>query len=159
MWRRYERVSDCSRRPKLESTSSGLRVFEARLDLWFYLYIFFLFFFNWFLMNNMRSVEHLKNDSWKQDFLPIQVVTKDLLKPELSVMCYYRIENVALCCTALSSLPTVLQSLVQAAVRDVVALHNFSHVLLHRRKIGQKIQVGVYSVVCRWGIKVERVDM
>lgn len=87
------------------------------------------------------------------------MVTKDLLKPELSVMCYYRIENLALCCTALSSLPTVLQSLVQAAVRDVVALHNFSHVLLHRRKMGQKIQVGVDSVVCRWGIKVERVDM
>lgn len=86
-------------------------------------------------------------------------MTKDLVKPELSAMCYYQIENVALCCTALFSLPTVLHSLVQAAVRDVAAQHTLSHVLLHRRKMGQKIQVGVDSVACRWGIKVERVDM
>lgn len=81
------------------------------------------------------------------------------MKPELSALCYYQIENVALCYTALFSLPTVLQSLVQAAVRDVAAQHNFSHILLHRRKMGQKIQVSVDSVACRWGVKVERVDV
>lgn len=87
------------------------------------------------------------------------MVTKDLLRPELSAVCYYQIENVALCCTALFSVPAALQAVVQAAVRDVVAQHTFSHILLHRRKIGQKIQVAVDSVACRWGIKVERADM
>ncbi|KAM4547889.1 podocin [Odontesthes bonariensis] len=87
------------------------------------------------------------------------VVTKDLVRPELSAVCYYQIENVALCSAALSSLTSVLQSLVQAAVRDVFAQHTFSHILLHRRRIGEQIQVVVDSVACRWGIRVERADI
>uniref|UniRef100_A0A4W6CMY3 Podocin n=1 Tax=Lates calcarifer TaxID=8187 RepID=A0A4W6CMY3_LATCA len=87
------------------------------------------------------------------------VVTKDLVRPELSAVCYYQIENVALCSTALFSLSTVLQSLVQAAVRDVLAQHTFNHILLHRRRIGQQIQAAVDSVACRWGIRVERADI
>ncbi|GAA6235314.1 podocin-like [Lates japonicus] len=87
------------------------------------------------------------------------VVTKDLVRPELSAVCYYQIENVALCSAALSSLTTVLQSLVQAAVRDVLAQHTFNHILLHRRRIGQQIQAAVDSVACRWGIRVERADI
>ncbi|XP_070817702.1 podocin [Chaetodon trifascialis] len=90
---------------------------------------------------------------------PHTVVTKDLVRPELSAVCYYQIENVAMCSAALSSLTTVLQTLVQAAVRDVLAQHTLSHVLLHRRKIGQKIQAAVDSVACRWGIRVERADI
>ncbi|XP_072244885.1 podocin [Leuresthes tenuis] len=87
------------------------------------------------------------------------VVTKDLVRPELSAVCYYQIENVALCSAALSSLTSVLQSLVQAAVRDVLAQHTFSHILLHRRRIGDQIQAVVDSVACRWGIRVERADI
>ncbi len=87
------------------------------------------------------------------------MVTKDLARPELSAVCYYQIENVALWSAALSSLTTVLQTLVQAAVRDILAQHTFSHILLHRRKIGQQIQAAVDSVACRWGVRVERADM
>ncbi|XP_026202235.1 LOW QUALITY PROTEIN: podocin [Anabas testudineus] len=87
------------------------------------------------------------------------VVTKDLVRPELSAVCYYQIENVALCSTSLSSLNTVLQTLVQASVRDVLAQHTFSHILLHRRKIGQQIQSAVDAAACRWGIRVERADI
>ncbi|XP_060934676.1 podocin [Limanda limanda] len=90
---------------------------------------------------------------------PHTVVTKDLVRPELSAVCYYQIENVALCCTALSSLTMVLQTLVQAAVRDVLAQHTFSHILQHRRRIAQQIQAAVDSVACRWGIRVERADI
>lgn len=89
----------------------------------------------------------------------MQVVTKDLVRPELSAVCYYQIENVVLCCSAMSRLTPALQSVVQAAVRDVLAQHAFSHVLLHRRKIGQKIQAAADSAACRWGIRVERADM
>uniref|UniRef100_A0A3Q3W068 Podocin n=1 Tax=Mola mola TaxID=94237 RepID=A0A3Q3W068_MOLML len=87
------------------------------------------------------------------------VVTKDLVRPELSAVCYYQIENVALCSAALCSLTTMLQSLLQAVIRDILAQHTFSHILLHRRKIGQKIQAGADSVACRWGIRVERADI
>ncbi|XP_069558313.1 podocin [Brachyistius frenatus] len=90
---------------------------------------------------------------------PHMVVTKDLVRPELSAVCYYQIENVALCSAALSCLTTVLQSLVQAAVRDVLAQHAFSHVVPHRRRIGEQIQAAVDSVACRWGIRVERADI
>lgn len=86
-------------------------------------------------------------------------MTKDLVRPELSAVCYYQIENVALCSTALSSLATVLQTLVQAAVRDVLAQHTFSHILLHRRRMGLQIQSAVDAVACHWGICVERADM
>ncbi|XP_060890099.1 podocin [Labrus mixtus] len=87
------------------------------------------------------------------------VVTKDLLRPELSAVCYYQIENVALCSSALSGLTTVLQTLVQAGVRDTFAQHTLSHILLHRRRIGQQIESAVDSVTCRWGIRVERADI
>ncbi|XP_042340152.1 podocin [Plectropomus leopardus] len=87
------------------------------------------------------------------------VVTKDLVRPELSAVCYYQIENVALCSTALSCLTTVLQTVVEAAVRDILAQHTFSHVLLHRRRIGLQIQAAVDSVACHWGIRVERADI
>uniref|UniRef100_A0A3P8PRP6 Podocin n=1 Tax=Astatotilapia calliptera TaxID=8154 RepID=A0A3P8PRP6_ASTCA len=90
---------------------------------------------------------------------PHVVVTKDLVRPELSAVCYYQIENVALCSSAVSSLTAVLQSLVQAAVRDVLAQQTFSHVLLHRRKIGEQIQATVDSFACRWGVRVERADI
>ncbi|KAM7388053.1 hypothetical protein PAMP_024254 [Pampus punctatissimus] len=89
----------------------------------------------------------------------VKVVTKDLMKPELSAVCYYQIENVALCSAALSSLTTVLQTLVQSTVRDILAQHTLSHILLHRRQIGQQIQAAVDSVACRWGIRVERADI
>lgn len=89
----------------------------------------------------------------------MQVVTKDLVRPELSVVCYYQIENVVLCSSAVSRLTPALQTVVQAAVRDVLAQHAFSHVLLHRRKIGQKIQAAADAAACRWGIRVERADM
>ncbi|XP_026179536.1 podocin [Mastacembelus armatus] len=87
------------------------------------------------------------------------VVTKDLVRPELSAVCYYQIENVTLCSAALSSPTTVLLTLVQSAVRDVLAQHTFSHILLHRRRISQQIQAAVDSVACRWGIRVERADI
>lgn len=89
----------------------------------------------------------------------MQVVTKDLARPELSAVCYYQIENVALCSAALSTLTSVLQSLLQAAIRDVLAQHTFSHILLHRRQVGEQIQTAVDSVTCRWGVRVERADM
>ncbi|XP_074525057.1 podocin [Halichoeres trimaculatus] len=87
------------------------------------------------------------------------VVTKDLVRPELSAVCYYQIENIALCSSALFSLTTVLQTLVQSVVRDILAQHTLGHVLLHRRKTGEQIQAAVDSVACRWGIRVERVDL
>ncbi|KAM9385784.1 podocin [Pholidichthys leucotaenia] len=87
------------------------------------------------------------------------VVTKDLVRPELSATCYFQIQNVTLCSTALSSLTTVLQNLVQAAVRDVLAQHTISYILLHRRRIGEQIQAAVDSVACHWGIRVERTDI
>ncbi|XP_070765374.1 podocin [Enoplosus armatus] len=90
---------------------------------------------------------------------PHTVVTKDLVRPELSAVCYYQIENVTLCSAAVSSLSTVLQTLVQAVVRDILAQHTFTNIQLHRRKIGQKIQAAVDSVACRWGIRVERADI
>lgn len=89
----------------------------------------------------------------------MQVVTKDLARPELSAVCYYQIENPVLCSSAVSTLTPALQTVVQAAVRDVLGQHTFSHVLLHRRKIGQKIQVAADAAACRWGIRVERADM
>lgn len=88
-----------------------------------------------------------------------QVVTKDLARVEVCAVCYYQIENVTLCSSALSSLTTVLPNLVQAVIRDILAQHTFSHILQHRRWIGRKIQAAVDSVACRWGIKVERADM
>ncbi|XP_029988431.1 podocin [Sphaeramia orbicularis] len=90
---------------------------------------------------------------------PHTVVTKDLARPELSAVCYYQIENVALCSAALSGLTPVLQTLVQAAVRDVAAQHTFNHILLHRRRMGQQIHTAVDAVACRWGIRVERADI
>ncbi|XP_076007339.1 podocin [Genypterus blacodes] len=87
------------------------------------------------------------------------VLTKDFVQPELSAVCYYQVENVALCSSTLSSLTSVLQTLVQAAFRDVLAQHTFSHILVNRRRIGQKIQTSVDSVVCHWGVRVERADI
>ncbi|XP_035631913.1 podocin [Oncorhynchus keta] len=87
------------------------------------------------------------------------VVTKDLVSTELSAVCYYRIENVALCSTALSGVSAVLQALVQVADRDVLAHHDFTHILLDRKRIAQEIQVAIDSVACQWGIKVERAEI
>ncbi|XP_030290393.1 podocin isoform X4 [Sparus aurata] len=63
------------------------------------------------------------------------VVTKDLVRPELSAVCYYQIENVALCSTALSSLTTVLQALVQKVEKketSSVFLWSYGRVWLQR---------------------------
>uniref|UniRef100_A0A672G5U2 Band 7 domain-containing protein n=1 Tax=Salarias fasciatus TaxID=181472 RepID=A0A672G5U2_SALFA len=78
----------------------------------------------------------------------LQVVTKDLVRPELSAVCFYQIENLALCSAALSSLTMVLQSLVQAAIRDIFAQHTFIYTLQHRRRIGEQIRTTVDAVAC-----------
>ncbi|XP_036375374.1 podocin [Megalops cyprinoides] len=87
------------------------------------------------------------------------VVTKDLVSTELSAVCYYRIENVSLCFTSLSGVSTVLQGLVQASNREVLARHNFTQILLERKKIAQEIQVALDAVTSQWGIKVERAEL
>ncbi|XP_019904356.1 podocin isoform X2 [Esox lucius] len=90
---------------------------------------------------------------------PHTVVTKDLVSTEVSAVCYYRIENLARCCTALSMVIPVLQALVQEADRYVLAHHNFTHILLDRKRISQEIQVSIDSIACQWGIKVERAEI
>ncbi|KAI1891900.1 hypothetical protein AGOR_G00148480 [Albula goreensis] len=87
------------------------------------------------------------------------VVTKDLVSTELSAVCYYRIENVSLCFTSLSGVPTVLQGLVQASDREVLARYTFTQILLDRKKIAQEIQVALDAATCQWGIKVERAEI
>ncbi|KAJ7993230.1 hypothetical protein DPEC_G00270290 [Dallia pectoralis] len=90
---------------------------------------------------------------------PHTVVTKDLVSTELSAVCYYRIENLARCYTSLSGVTMVLQALVQEADRGVLAHHNFTHILLERKRISQEIQVAIDSVACQWGIRVERAEI
>ncbi|XP_030646964.1 podocin [Chanos chanos] len=87
------------------------------------------------------------------------VVTKDLVCTEVSAVCYYRIENVSLCYSSLARVPAVLQALVQVSVREVLAHHTFTQILLDRRKIAQEIQVALDSIACKWGIKVERTEI
>ncbi|XP_062412562.1 podocin isoform X2 [Sardina pilchardus] len=87
------------------------------------------------------------------------VVTKDLVSTELSAVCYYRIENLFLCYASLALVPSILEGLMQLSNKEILAHHTFTEVLLERKVIAQKIQVSLDSVVCIWGIKVERADI
>nr|XP_055074260.1 podocin [Misgurnus anguillicaudatus] len=90
---------------------------------------------------------------------PHAVVTKDLVCTEVSAVCYYRIENVSVCYSLLSGVPSVLQVLAQVSVREILAHHVFTDILLDRKQIAQEIQVSLDSVTCRWGIKVEKAEI
>ncbi|KAI7791038.1 podocin [Triplophysa rosa] len=81
------------------------------------------------------------------------VVTKDLVCTEVSAVCYYRIEN------ALATVQSVPQALTQVSVREILAHHTFTDILLERKTIAQEIQVHLDSVACRWGIKVEKAEI
>ncbi|KAA0712176.1 Podocin [Triplophysa tibetana] len=87
------------------------------------------------------------------------VVTKDLVCTEVSAVCYYRIENVSVCYSSLAAFPSVLQALAQVSVREILAHHTFTDILLERKPIAQEIQVNLDSVTCRWGIKVEKAEI
>uniref|UniRef100_A0A8B9K5D4 Podocin n=1 Tax=Astyanax mexicanus TaxID=7994 RepID=A0A8B9K5D4_ASTMX len=89
----------------------------------------------------------------------LQVVTQDLVCTEVSAVCYYRIENLTVCCSTLDGVPAVLQALVQVSVREVLAHHTFTHILQNRSTVAQEIQVALDSIACRWGIKVERAEI
>uniref|UniRef100_A0A672KD84 Podocin n=1 Tax=Sinocyclocheilus grahami TaxID=75366 RepID=A0A672KD84_SINGR len=89
----------------------------------------------------------------------LQVVTKDLVCTEVSAVCYYRIENMSVCYSSLASVPDVLQPLTQVSVREILAHHAFTDILLNRKRMAQEIQVSLDSVTCRWGIKVERAEI
>ncbi|CAL8309345.1 unnamed protein product [Lota lota] len=90
---------------------------------------------------------------------PQTVVTRDLARVEVSVVCLFRIENVLLSTASLSNPPELLQALVQGALRDVLARHDFHHFLLSRKQVGQEVRVAADSVAGRWGIRVERADI
>ncbi|KAK7126781.1 hypothetical protein R3I94_018086 [Phoxinus phoxinus] len=90
---------------------------------------------------------------------PHTVVTKDLVCTEVSVVCYYRIENVSVSYSSLAGVPDVLQALTQVSVREILAHHAFTEILLDRKRIAQEVQVTLDSVTCRWGIKVERAEI
>uniref|UniRef100_A0A672T3C8 Podocin n=1 Tax=Sinocyclocheilus grahami TaxID=75366 RepID=A0A672T3C8_SINGR len=93
------------------------------------------------------------------------VVTKDLVCTEVSAVCYYRIENVSVCYSSLAGVPDVQQALTQVSVREILAHHAFTDILLDRKRMAQEIQfsfvgqVSLDSVTCRWGIKVERAEI
>lgn len=113
------------------------------------------------------------------------MVTKDLVCNEVSAVCYYRIENVSVCYSSLAAVPSVLQALAQISVREILAHHTFTDILLDRKPIAQEIQVSLTrykisdpvssstevspslfivqvhldSVTCQWGIKVEKAEM
>ncbi|XP_055021234.1 podocin [Boleophthalmus pectinirostris] len=87
------------------------------------------------------------------------VVTKDLLQWELSAVCYYQLENVALCSGALCSLDSTLQAVVQGVIRDVLSELSLSQALGQRRRLGQRIQRAADALLCRWGIRLERADI
>ncbi|XP_026054716.1 podocin-like [Carassius auratus] len=91
--------------------------------------------------------------------LPHAVVTKDLVCTEVSAVCYYRIENVSVCYSSLAGVPDVLQALTQVSVREILAHHAFTDILLDRKRMAREIQVSLDSVTCRWGIKVERAEI
>uniref|UniRef100_A0A8B9RC83 Podocin n=1 Tax=Astyanax mexicanus TaxID=7994 RepID=A0A8B9RC83_ASTMX len=91
--------------------------------------------------------------------VPSHVVTQDLVCTEVSAVCYYRIENLTVCCSTLDGVPAVLQALVQVSVREVLAHHTFTHILQNRSTVAQEIQVALDSIACRWGIKVERAEI
>ncbi|XP_051549315.1 podocin [Myxocyprinus asiaticus] len=90
---------------------------------------------------------------------PHTVVTKDLVCTEMSAACYYRIENVSVYYSSLAAVPAVLQALAQVSVREILAHHAFTDILLDRKLMGQKIQVSLDSITCRWGIKVEKTEI
>ncbi|XP_077082459.1 podocin [Siphateles boraxobius] len=90
---------------------------------------------------------------------PHTVVTKDLVCTEVSAVCYYRIENVSVCFSSLAGVPDVLQALTQVSVREILAHHAFTDILLERKRMSQEVQVTLDSVTCRWGIKVERAEI
>ncbi|CAL8255026.1 unnamed protein product [Merluccius merluccius] len=87
------------------------------------------------------------------------VVTRDLVRVEVSVVCLFRIENVLLSISSLASPPELIQVLVQGALRDVLARHHFHHFLLSRKQVAREVQVAADSVAGRWGIRVERADV
>lgn len=70
-----------------------------------------------------------------------QVVTKDLVCTEVSAVCYYRIENVSVCYSSLAGVPDVLQALTQVSVREILAHHAFTDILLDRKRMAQEVQV------------------
>uniref|UniRef100_A0A673J558 Podocin-like n=1 Tax=Sinocyclocheilus rhinocerous TaxID=307959 RepID=A0A673J558_9TELE len=72
---------------------------------------------------------------------PHTVVTKDLVCTEVSAVCYYRIENMSVCYSSLASVPDVLQPLTQVSVREILAHHAFTDILLNRKRMAQEIQV------------------
>uniref|UniRef100_W5LEY0 NPHS2 stomatin family member, podocin n=1 Tax=Astyanax mexicanus TaxID=7994 RepID=W5LEY0_ASTMX len=90
--------------------------------------------------------------------VPSHVVTQDLVCTEVSAVCYYRIENLTVCCSTLDGVPAVLQALVQVSVREVLAHHTFTHILQNRSTVAQEIQVQVLSwesvkCVCCFGCR------
>ncbi|KAJ0032815.1 hypothetical protein NQD34_002896 [Periophthalmus magnuspinnatus] len=87
------------------------------------------------------------------------VVTKDLLQWELSAVCYYQVENTALCSGALYSLDSTLQTVVRGVIRDVLAELTLSQALGQRRRLGQRVQIAADALVCRWGVRLERADV
>ncbi|XP_056304176.1 podocin [Danio aesculapii] len=90
---------------------------------------------------------------------PHMVVTKDLVCTEVTAVCYYRIENVSVCYSSFASIPDMVQALTQVSVREILAHHAFTDILLDRKRIAQEIQVTLDSGTCRWGIKVERAEI
>lgn len=77
----------------------------------------------------------------------LQVVTKDLVCTEVSAVCYYRIENMSVCCSSLAGVPAVLQALLQVSVRKVLAHHTFNNVLQNRSEVAHQIQVHIVSLL------------
>nr|XP_015211308.1 PREDICTED: podocin isoform X1 [Lepisosteus oculatus] len=88
-----------------------------------------------------------------------KILTKDMVTMELSAVCYYRVENVSLCFTVVTGISNMVQVLVQTTVKDILAHHSLTHILIHRRSIAQEIKVALDAVTCQWGIKVERIEI
>ncbi|KAJ1171908.1 hypothetical protein NDU88_003765 [Pleurodeles waltl] len=88
-----------------------------------------------------------------------EVVTKDLIVVEVDAICYYRIENASLLLTSVSNMTSALQLLAQTTTKHLLAHKSFTEILTERKNIAQEAKVALDSVTCRWGIKVERMEI
>ncbi|XP_073498698.1 podocin [Phyllobates terribilis] len=88
-----------------------------------------------------------------------QIITKDLVTLEVDAICYYRLENAALFLTSVSNIVSALRLLIQSTTKRLLAHRAFIDILLERKSIGEEVKVALDAVTCRWGIKVERIEI
>ncbi len=93
------------------------------------------------------------------DFPRQNVITKDNVTIEISVLLYYQITDPKAAAYEVADLPLAIEKLTQTTMRNIIGSMDLDETLTSRDRINERLRHVLDDATEKWGVKVNRVEL